>query len=82
MVFHAHLLALLLLAPSGAVEADVVIRNATIYDGSGARAVVGDVAIRQDRIVAVGKFQVRGNPRQIDAKGLIAAPGFIDLHTH
>jgi N-acyl-D-amino-acid deacylase len=65
-----------------AVEADVVLRGATLYDGSGAAGVAGDVAIRGDRIVAVGRFTVAGTPRILDAKGLAAAPGFIDLHTH
>ena len=47
-----------------------------------ARRVVGDVAIKGDKIVAVGKFEVAGSPRIIDCKGLIVAPGFIDLHSH
>ncbi len=64
------------------VEADYVLRGATVYDGSGAPGVVADLAIRGERIVAVGKFGVAGKPRVIDAKGLIVAPGFIDLHTH
>src|SRR5262249_39622234 len=45
-------------------------------------AVRGDLALRGDRIVGVGEFQVRGTPRVLDGKGLVAAPGFIDLHTH
>jgi N-acyl-D-aspartate/D-glutamate deacylase len=65
-----------------AVEADVVVRGATLYDGAGGEGVVGDLALRGDRIVAVGSFRVTGSPRIIDAKGLVAAPGFIDLHTH
>ncbi len=65
-----------------AVQADVVIRGVTLYDGSGAAGVVGDVAIGGERIVAVGRFTVAGTPRIIDGKGLAAAPGFIDLHTH
>src|SRR5207249_2846889 len=38
--------------------------------------------IRGERIVAVGEFKVAGQPPSIDAKGLVVAPGFIDLHTH
>ncbi len=76
----------LLSAPAQAeqppVQADVVIRGATIYDGSGKPGVVGDLAIKDDRIAAVGQFTVAGNPRVLDATGLILAPGFIDLHTH
>ena len=64
------------------VEADVVVRGATLMDGSGAAGKVGDLALKGDRIVAVGSFAVAGKPREIDGKGLIAAPGFIDLHTH
>src|SRR5262245_37802233 len=83
---HALILVSAILAPSAAnvkgVEADVVIRGATLIDGSGKPGVVGDLAIKGDRIVAVGKFQVAGTPRVLDAAGLIIAPGFIDLHTH
>src|SRR5262249_49988306 len=64
------------------VAADVVIRGAMIYDGSGQPGRKGDLAIRGDRIVAVGDFKVAGKPRVIDGTGLIVAPGFIDLHTH
>jgi N-acyl-D-amino-acid deacylase len=64
------------------VEADVVIRGATLYDGSGGPGQVGDLAIRGDKVVAVGKFKVAGRPRVIDGEGLIISPGFIDLHTH
>jgi len=64
------------------VEADVVIQGAMIYDGTGKPGVKGDVAIKGDRIAAVGAFKVAGRPRIIDGTGLIVAPGFIDLHTH
>ena len=64
------------------VEADFVVTNTTIHDGSGKPAQQGDVAVRGDRIVAVGKFETAGNPRKIDGTGLIIAPGFIDLHNH
>src|SRR5262249_37205671 len=64
------------------VEADTVIKGATLHDGSGKPGVVGDLAIKGERIVAVGTFQTAGKPRIIDGKGLIVSPGFIDLHTH
>lgn len=76
------LLMCLLLPAEPAVEADVVLRGATLYDGSGSPGVVGDLAVRGERIVAVGRFTVAGKPRILDGKGLIVAPGFIDLHTH
>lgn len=80
-----HLLPLLLLFPAAdapAVKADVVLRGATLVDGTGKPAVIGDLAISGDRIVAVGAFTVTNKPTVIDAKGLVVAPGFIDLHTH
>ncbi|HRD26924.1 MAG TPA: D-aminoacylase [Caulobacter sp.] len=66
-------------ARSKAVPFDIVIRNGTVYDGSGGAPFVGDVAIRGDRIVAVGK-KLRG-PRltEIDATGLAVSPGFINM---
>jgi N-acyl-D-aspartate/D-glutamate deacylase len=64
------------------IQADFVIRGATLYDGSSGPGHKGDLAIRGDRIVGVGRFQVAGQPREIDGKGLVVCPGFIDLHTH
>ncbi len=64
------------------IEADIVIRGATLYDGSGKPGQVGDLALKEERIVAVGTFTTAGKPLVLDGKGLIAAPGFIDLHTH
>jgi N-acyl-D-aspartate/D-glutamate deacylase len=69
-------------APAEKVEADVVLRGGTICDGRGGAPFVGDVALRKDRIVAVGRFTLANRPREIDARGLVVAPGFIDLHTH
>jgi N-acyl-D-aspartate/D-glutamate deacylase len=77
----AFLLSLLLPA-APEVSADVVLRGGTVYDGTGAAGVTADVALRGERIVAIGRFAVAGTPRIIDAKGLVIAPGFIDLHTH
>ena len=65
------------------IRADWVIKNATLIDGTGAPGRKADVAIRGDRIVAVGTIEADANEtRVIDASGLIVAPGFIDLHTH
>ncbi len=75
-------LAALALSLSTPVEADVVLKGAMLYDGSGNPGVVGDLAIKGDRIVGIGTFAVAGRPRVIDAAGLVVAPGFIDLHTH
>jgi N-acyl-D-amino-acid deacylase len=68
--------------PGGAIDADVVLQKATLYDGTDQPGKVGDIAIKGDRIVAIGKFAVKGKPRVLDCDGMIIAPGFIDLHTH
>jgi N-acyl-D-amino-acid deacylase len=58
---------------------DVVIRGGTIYDGSGRAPYVGDVALRSDRIAAVGR-RIAGRGRQeVDARGLAVAPGFTNM---
>jgi N-acyl-D-amino-acid deacylase len=61
---------------------DIAIRNATIIDGTGAPRRQGDVAVAGDRIVALGDLGAMSASRDIDASGLVAAPGFIDVHTH
>ena len=60
---------------------DLIIRNATIIDGSGHPAVTGDIAIADGKVVAVGEITGSAT-RTIDAAGLAVAPGFIDHHTH
>src|SRR5262245_2138250 len=69
-------------AQEPAVDADVVLQGATLHDGSGKPGVVGDIAIKGDRIVAMGKFKIAGKPRILNCEGLVISPGFIDLHTH
>lgn len=64
------------------IEANVVIGGATVYDGSNKPGRVVDVAIKGQRIAAVGQFQTVGQPKIINGTGLVVAPGFIDLHTH
>src|SRR5438094_9647889 len=64
------------------VEADVVLRGGTLHDGTGKPGVKGDVALKGDRIVAVGTFEVKGTPTVVDCAGRIICPGFIDLHNH
>ncbi len=64
---------------SGSGEYDVIIRNGSIIDGSGNPWVSGDIAIRGDRIAAIGKLDGAQAKRVIDAKGLVISPGFIDM---
>jgi N-acyl-D-aspartate/D-glutamate deacylase len=60
---------------------DLIIRGGTIVDGTGGAPFVGDIAIDGDRIVEVG--QVSGAARrEIDARGMVVTPGFVDIHTH
>jgi len=60
---------------------DLVIRNATVIDGSGAPRYMADIGVMGEVIVAIGRDLPRG-AQELDATGLIAAPGFIDAHTH
>ena len=62
-----------------AAQFDLIIRNGTIYDGSGAAPGVGDVAISRDTIAAVGKLDNAHGKTEIDAEGLAVAPGFINM---
>jgi N-acyl-D-amino-acid deacylase len=58
---------------------DLIIRGGTLYDGSGTQPAVGDVAIGNDRIVAVGQLPNAKGRAEIDATGLAVAPGFINM---
>ncbi len=64
-----------------AAEFDLVVRGGTVVDGSGAAPHEADVAITAGRIAAVGKV-AGGGREEIDARGLIVTPGFVDIHTH
>src|SRR5256714_8875006 len=83
--FFIRLLAFATLLPvasplqATAASYDVVIRNGTIYDGSGKAPFVGDVAINGDSIAAIGKLTDARGQTEMDARGLAVAPGFINM---
>lgn len=64
-----------------AARYDLVVRNGTVVDGTGAPAHEADVAVIDGRIAAVGSFEGNG-AEEFDAKGRIVTPGFVDIHTH
>ncbi len=65
--------------PPGGEKFDVVIKGGTVYDGTGEKPRVIDVAIRGDRIAGLGTFSAGQARTVIDAKGLAVAPGFINM---
>ncbi|MFQ5954241.1 MAG: amidohydrolase family protein [Kiloniellales bacterium] len=64
------------------VRYELVIRNGTVVDGTGAARFAADVAIAGDTITAIGNLPQGAGEVEIDASGCVVAPGFIDAHTH
>src|ERR1700690_1631581 len=60
---------------------DLVIRGGELADGRGGPLVESDIAVKDGRIAAVGSFAGTGR-EEIDARGLLVTPGFVDIHTH
>ncbi len=63
-------------------EYDLIIRNGTVYDGTGAEPIQADIAIKGDLIIRMGDLTHAKARREINATGLAIAPGFIDMHAH
>lgn len=66
-------------ATASAPQYDLLVRNGLVIDGSGRPGYIADVAIKGDRIVRIGKLKNARGVREIDAGGLVVAPGFIDM---
>lgn len=64
------------------LRCDLIIRDATLFDGTGGPRATGDVGVSGDRIVAVGDLGAATADREVAAAGKALAPGFIDAHTH
>ncbi|RTZ17838.1 D-aminoacylase [Vibrio aquaticus] len=61
---------------------DTIIKSVEVFDGTGAKPFVADIAIRHDRIEQIGQLEQAQANQVIDGQGLAIAPGFIDVHTH
>jgi N-acyl-D-amino-acid deacylase len=68
-------------ADADPIQADVLLKGGLVFDGSGAKPVVADVAVKGDQIVGIGDLEVDAI-WTINCKGLVVCPGFIDLHNH
>src|SRR6185503_15074972 len=64
---------------ASAPQYDLIVRNGLVIDGSGRAGYRADLAIKGDRIVRIGKLKTSGAAREVDATGLVVAPGFIDM---
>jgi N-acyl-D-amino-acid deacylase len=67
--------------PSG-LDHDLVIRGGTVFDGTGVEGLDYDVAISNGKIAEIGPRLASRGREEIDARGLVVAPGFIDIHSH
>jgi len=64
------------------VRCDMILRDGTVFDGTGAPRFKADVAVSGDRVIAVGDLGALSADREVIATGKAVAPGFIDAHTH
>jgi N-acyl-D-aspartate/D-glutamate deacylase len=86
-IFSISALSALILAGCGSLpqkepEYDILITGGLVVDGTGAPGYYADIGIRGDRIAAVGNLSKASAGRVIEARGLVVAPGIIDIHTH
>ncbi|MDE3145540.1 MAG: amidohydrolase family protein, partial [Bacteroidota bacterium] len=65
-----------------AQQADIIIKHAKLIDGTGNSWIYADIAVKDGKILAIGHLNNYTSNKIIDATGLIASPGFIDVHTH
>lgn len=79
---RAAVLAFIFLSPLVAQQFDLVVTGARVIDGSGDPWFYSDLGVKGDTIIALGNLGSGSAARRIDAKGLVVAPGFIDIHTH
>ncbi|RKY86595.1 hypothetical protein DRQ09_05975 [candidate division KSB1 bacterium] len=63
-------------------EFDLIIKNCSIVDGTGADEYKADIGIKSDKIITIGNLSSRTSKKYIDVKGYIVSPGFIDIHSH
>ena len=63
-------------------KTDLILRNARLIDGTGASSQYGDLAILDDRLLAVGELGDLQAGRELDVAGKAVCPGFVDTHTH
>src|SRR5215510_4271211 len=68
--------------PNNYRDCDILIINGKIIDGTGNSWYYGNIAIKNGKIIKIGRDVMLSAQKTIDAKGLIVAPGFIDVHTH
>lgn len=75
-------IALALPLAGAASEYDLVLRGGKVIDGTGNPWFYGDVAVHGDKVAAMGRISAGAGKHEIDATGLVVAPGFIDMHAH
>ena len=62
-------------------QPDIVVRNGTVVDGIGGAPYEADIALTDGKITEIGQISAKG-VEEIDARGKLVTPGFIDIHTH